>query len=226
MEIEKKLFIIAGVITVVLFVLIYSLNIFMASGRERVLSDKMDLVIDQYEELQTLSLMANSFGNESTCYALTGSLAEMDKTLWDLGTRLDKYRKLTEEYMSDPFYLEQKAKFNRRELLYYLMLKGLKERCGLDSPTILYFYKKKEECPNCDAMSFVLTNIKQDAKDLSVFSFDSDLGISSVSTLEKYYNISSYPCMVIENSTTCRLLNRDELIASVCSKKSFSLCTG
>jgi hypothetical protein len=226
MEIEKKLFIAAGIITVALFVLIYSLNIFMASGRESVLSEKMNSVIDQYEELQTLSLMANSFGNESTCIALTGSLAEMDKTLWDLGTKLDNYRKVTEEYLNDPFYLEQKAKFNRREMLYYLLLKDLKARCGLDSPTVLYFYKKKESCLDCDAMSFVLTNVKQDAKGLSVFSFDSDLGVSSVRTLEKYYNITSYPCLVIEESTHCGLLNRDEFISTVCQQKNFSQCKG
>ncbi len=226
MEVEKKLFVLAGVITVVLFILIYSLNIFIASGRENVLSEKMDLIIDQYEEMQTLSLMASSFGNDSTCLALQGSLAEMDKTLWDLGAKIDNYRETTEEYFKDPFYIEQKTKFNRREVLYYLLLKDTKKRCGLESPTILFFYKKAEECGHCDAMSFVLTDIRLDAKDISLFSFDSDLGISSVATLEKYYNITSYPCVVIEEHTYCGLYNKNELINTVCEEKNFSQCKG
>jgi hypothetical protein len=224
MEIEKKLFALAGIITVVLFILIYSLNIFIASGRERVLTEKMDTTINQYEEMQTLSLMATSFGNDSTCIALQGSLAEMDKTLWDLGTKIDSYRKLTEEYMSDPFYIDQKTKFNRREVLYYLLLKDTRKRCGLASPTVLFFYQKKEECPDCDALSFVLTDIKLDSKDLSVFSFDSDLNSSSIKTLERYYNITSYPCLVIEEHTYCSFFNKDELVRTICGEKNFSQC--
>lgn len=226
MAVEKKLFVAAGIITVALFILIYSLNIFIASGREKVLSERMDIVIDQYEEMQTLSLMANSFGSNSTCLALQGSLAAMDKTIWDLGTKIDNYRKITEEYLKDPFYIEQKTKFNRRELLYYLLLKDTKARCGMGSPTILFFYKKAEECSNCDAMSFVLTDVKREAKDISVFSFDSNLGISSVATLEKYHNVTSYPCLVIEEHRYCSFYNKDRLIDTICREKNFSLCTG
>ena len=88
----------------------------MASGRENVLSEEMDNVIDQYEELQTLSLMASTFGNKSNMHCLDWKpCGNRTETLWDLGTKLNNYRKVYEEYMNDPFYLEQKAKFDRRK---------------------------------------------------------------------------------------------------------------
>jgi hypothetical protein len=168
--------------------------------------------------------MASSFGSNATCIALRGSLAEMDKTIWDLGMKIDKYRKLTEEYMKDPFYIEQKTKFNRREVLYYLLLKDTKKMCGVDTPSLLFFYKKKEACPDCDAMSFVLTDLKLDADELSIFSFDSDLNSSSIETLSKIYNITSYPCVVIEEKSYCGFSDKADMIKNICSEKNFSLC--
>ena len=83
-------------------------------------------------------------------------------------------------------------------MLYFLLLKDLDED-QLENPTILFFYKKKISA--LIAMRCHLSyECQQDAKDLSVFSFDSDLGVSSIATLEKFYNITSYPCLVIEDN--------------------------
>lgn len=214
MEVNKKLFIVAGFITILLFILIYSLNIFISVQREDLLTDKMDIIIDEYEEMQTLSLMSDVFGKDATCLAMRDLMGQMDKSLWDLGTKIDKYRRLTEEYMSDPFYLEQKKKFNRREALYYTLLKETKTWCDVDAVTILFFYRKSEDCPDCDAMSFVLTDLRKNVDmDFGLFSFDADLDLSSINTLVDYYNVTSYPCVVIEENTRCGLYNKDEFIA-------------
>ena len=225
MEIDKKLFIISGIITVALFMMIYSLNIFLSNGREDFLSERMDDVIENYEEMQTLTLMSDVFGNEATCAAMKEMMSQMDKNLWDLGTKIDKYRRLTEEYMEDPFYLKQKKKFNRRETLYYTLLKETKAWCDINPITILFFYKKAEECSTCDAMSFVLTDLKKDVEsELAVFSFDADLDLPSIKVLIDYYNITSYPCTVIEEKVQCGLHDKDELVKLLCSEKNFSMC--
>jgi hypothetical protein len=226
MAIDKKLFIIAGIITVTLFILLYSFNIYLSSIRERSLTDKMSVVIDQYEELQTLSLMSDVFGKESTCVGMQTMMAEMDKSLWDLGIKIDKYKSITNEYLNDPFYLDQKKKFNRREVLYYTLLKDAKKSCDFKTTTILFFYKKAEECKDCDAMSFVLTDLKKDVNgEVGIFSFDGNLDLSSIDILTDNYNITSYPCIVIEDYTYCGLHNKDELIKLICKEETnFSKC--
>lgn len=225
MEIDKKLFIVSAIITVLLFTLIYSLNIFLNSEREATLTQKMDEVIDEYEELQTLSLMAEIFGDKAACLTFQSSIKELDKNLWDLGMKIEKYRSLTEEYMYDPFYLNQKKKFNRREVIYYLFLKDLNLKCNFDQNIILFFYKKAEECPDCDPMSFVLTDIKKEYGDeVAIFSFDVNMDLPSVNVLLNLYNITDFPCTVINDEPVCGLHNKKEVIESICRTNSFSGC--
>lgn len=222
---NRGIFILAAVITLMLFISIYSLNLFLSSQREQAILDRMEDIIDSYQEIQTLALMSDVFGQEMTCLSLESSLIHMDKTLWDTGLKIDKYREATEKFITDPFYLSQKKKFNRNEVVYYSMLQNMKQWCEFNQTTILYFYKKKEDCADCDAQAFVLTDLnKQIDPEVAIFSFDSDLDLPSVNTLETFYNISNYPCIVIEGNTYCGLHNKNDLIDTICEHKNISLC--
>jgi len=222
---NKGIFIAAAVITVMLFISIYSFNLFLNTQRERVVIERMEQVLDEYQELQALSLMSDVFGREMTCLSLESRLAHMDKTLWDAGVKIDRYREATEKFITDPFYIDQKRKFNRNEVVYFSMLQNMKQWCRFNQTTILYFFQKKEDCPDCDAQSFVLTDLNKEIDDeIAIFSFDSDLELPSVRTLELFYNITSYPCLVVENSTNCGLHNKNDLIDLICEHKDISLC--
>jgi len=222
---NKKIFIAAAVITIMLFLSIYSLNLFLNTQRERVVVDKMEAILDEYQEIQALTLMSDVFGREMSCLALENTLSHMDKTLWDTGIKIDQYREATEKFITDPFYLRQKEKFNRNEVIYFTMLQNMKQWCQFNQTTLLYFYRKKEECDNCDAQSFVLTDLNKEIDpELAIFSFDSNLGLPSVNTLELFFNITSYPCIVVEGNTHCGLYDKDELIDVICEYKNISLC--
>ncbi len=225
---DKFIFILAGVLTIVLFSMIYGVNLYMNNQRENFLDTKMGDFLDQYEEMQSLSLMSDSFGENMTCLAMKARKSEMDKSLWTIGIKLDQYRALTEEYMNNPYYLDQKKKFNRNEAIYLSMLRSIENRCSLNETIVLFFYKKKEECPDCDAQSFVLTDIKKDmesAKDeISMFSFDADLDVQSVNVLTQYYNITTLPCTVIEDKPYCNLRNKEEFMNILCSLQNYTVC--
>ncbi|MCH8004410.1 MAG: hypothetical protein IH934_07325 [Nanoarchaeota archaeon] len=223
---NKGIFIAAAIITVMLFISIYSFNLFLNTQRERVVIERMEEVLDEYQELQALSLMSDVFGKEMTCLSLKSRLAHMDKTLWDTGIKIDKYREVTEKFITDPFYLNQKRKFNRNEIVYFLMLQNMKQWCQFNQTTILYFYQKKEDCPDCDAQSFVLTDLNKEIDpEIAIFSFDSNLELPSIQTLELFYDVASYPCIVVENSTYCGLHNKNDLISILCDhNKNISIC--
>jgi len=223
---NKGIFITAAIITVMLFISIYSFNLFLNTQRERIIIDRMEQVLDEYQELQALSLMSDVFGKEMTCLSLKSRLSHMDKTLWDTGVKIDRYREVTEKFITDPFYLNQKRKFNRNEIIYFSMLQNMKQWCEFNQTTILYFYKKKEDCPDCDAQAFVLTDLNREIdSEIAIFSFDSDLELPSIKILELFYDIKSYPCIVVENNTYCGLHNKNEMIDILCGYKNISLCS-
>lgn len=210
---KNRILILALLITVLLFTTIYFSNFMLNQEREGAILEHMDMIVDNYEEMQTLSMMSEVFGEEVTCLSMQARMQSMDKELWDTGLKIDQYRAVTEQFMTDPFYIEQKRRFNNNEIMYYSMIKRMKEWCDFDQATILFFYKKKEECPDCDAQSFVLTDIKKDlGNEVAIFSFDVDLDLAPVQILATYYNLTSYPCTVIEETAYCGLFDKDEIM--------------
>ncbi|MBD3164468.1 hypothetical protein GF323_04660 [Candidatus Woesearchaeota archaeon] len=190
----------------------------------------MNEIVAEYEDIQTLMLMSDFFGENYTCTALQTVLVSMNKGLWELGIKIDQYRQVTEEFMKDPFYLEQKKEFNRKEILYFSMMKKMKEMCGINQTIITYFYRKKEECPDCDAQSFVLSDIKRDLEnmgkdeEIAIFSFDSNLDLPAINMLLVYYNVTEFPCMIIDDEKHCGLYNKNNLEKILCDENSLSIC--
>lgn len=227
---KKRIFLVGFLITSIIFLSILFLNNSINSQREKAVIERMNNVVGEYENIQTLIFMSEFFGQDSTCIGLQSTLTTMDKGLWDLGLKIDLYRQVTENFIQDPFYVEQKTEFNRKEVLYFAMLKKMKEMCKLNQTILSFFYKKKEYCPDCDPQSFVLADIKRDlekihkGEELAIFSFDSDLDMPSISLLTKVYNISSYPSIVIGNTTYSGLYNKKELTKLLCSEKKLSIC--
>src|SRR3989338_3262776 len=217
MVIKKSIFAYAAIITVLLLISIYSLNFYLDSVREDAVVNRMEGILDEYQEIQALSLMTEVFGGNITCLSLSNTLSYMDKNLWETGIKIDKYREATEQFVRDPFYLEQKIKFNRNEIIYLSMLKKMKEQCSINQTVISYFYKKKEDCRDCDAQAFVLSDLNKEIdSEMAMFSFDSDLGLASISTLSLFYNISSFPCIVVEDDAYCGLKNKNQIVDIIC----------
>lgn len=225
MAIDKKLFIIAGVLTIIIFILIYSFNLFLNEKREQIILEKVDNVLEGYEEMQALALVSDVFGSEVICLGLQSSLLYMDKEIWETGRKIDSYREATKEFMSNPLYIRLKKKFNREEVMYYSMLKKMKEGCEVNQTIISYFYRRAEECPDCDAQSFVLTDLNKEIdQEIAIFSFDVDLGLSSINILMNYYNVTSYPSIVIEDNIYGGLYNKKELVNLLCRHNNLSIC--
>ena len=220
----------AILITSIILISIIFSNILMGSKREDIVIDRMTDLVGDYEEMQTLLLMSEFFGEEATCLALESMLSSMNNELWDLGRKIDAYRQATEQFMKDPFYIQQKTRFNRKEVLYFSMLKKMKEMCEVNQTIVSFFYRKKEYCQDCDAQSFVLTDIRKELEkkgkeqELALFSFDADLDLPSVSLLIKFYNVSSYPCMVINNNAYCSLYDKKQLVTILCRERKLSIC--
>jgi len=226
MEVSRWVFAKAFVITILLLLIIYSVNVFLNSKREIAVSADMDEAVETMEEMQALTQLMNMFGENATCMTLKSQLRVLDKQTWKLGDKIESYRQLSQEYMSDPYYLQQKRKFNRQEVLYLSLLEQIRDKCDLNQSIILYFYRNGRICTQCDQQSFVLTHINQKMdEEVAVFSFDSDLDLPSVNVLTSNYNITEYPSMVIEGETYPGLRDSPEVERILCEKTPYlSIC--
>ncbi|MFA5797144.1 MAG: hypothetical protein WC916_03865 [Candidatus Woesearchaeota archaeon] len=184
--------------------------------RKNTVQDQMKVITD-LNELQIYSLMTDVYGDKMACIAFKKKLQDWDKTLWDLGLKLESYRVASEEFQKDPFYKEQKRQFNENQVLYLMFLTKVKKECNLDQPIITFFYQNAQDCRKCDDQSFILTDIKLDLEDeVSVFSFDMDLNITNIELLKEYYGVEQYPCIVINEKKYCGIQDKAFIMKKIC----------
>lgn len=226
MEVSRWIFIKALLITLFVLSIIYSINIYINSQRVETLDSQMMDTVNMLEEMETLTQLMRMFGPDATCVALKTQLDLIDKKIWDLGNKIEDYRRLSKEFFNDPAYLSHKRKFNRQQVMYLSLLKQIRQNCDLNQTIVLYFYQNSEDCRQCDDQSFVLTHINERiGKEIAVFSFDADLEIPSVDVLIEYYGIKEYPCTVVEDRTYCGLRSRNELEEYLCLENpALSIC--
>lgn len=78
----------------------------------------------------------------------------------------------------------------------YLLGMELSQKCSFKPIYILYFYKNK--CTDCEKQGYALTALREKYPELRVYSFDADLDLSAISTLETIYKVSEdLPALVI-----------------------------
>jgi hypothetical protein len=228
MEIDKNLFFIAGIITVTLFGLIYIASELLNNQREAKLNDMSDEILNELENMKAYTALSNILGEKENCGILQSQLKYFDKSIWDLGIKLDSYEEASRNIFADPYYQKQKKRFIVNQILYLSMLEQMKQTCNTTKPvTILYFYANSKDCTNCDDQSFVLTDINKEAdEEIAVFSLDTDIDIVGTEVLMDYYKINkgSLPCTVIEGNATCGLKDKTMVVSQICSMSNISIC--
>jgi hypothetical protein len=180
----------------------------MNNSRKEYVTEQMQIITD-VSELQTYSLMTDVYGDKMACVAFKQKLQQWDKSLWNLGLKLESYRVATEEFEKDPFYIAQKNKFNENEVLYLMFLTKVKKECQLNQDIISFYYQNSYDCKKCDDQSFILTDIKQELQEnVSIFSFDADLNVSNSKIMMDYYGIKEFPCIVINEQKYCGIQDK------------------
>ena len=232
MEVKYRLLVASLFITLTLFTAIFLLGSFLNQERETVVNQAFSQINQDFSEMQTIFLLADSHDRELACLALKKKLIDMDESLWDLGFDLERYAAASEEIKESDYYEEQKIRFNENQILYYLILEDAIETCGFEKQIILYFYADRENCSKCDDQSFILRDITLEDEDrnldreVAVFSLDTDLGVGSIDILNEYYELQDYPCVIInDNEPMCGIKGREEIMTVICNENSnLTLC--
>ena len=218
MTLDRKLYLLAFLITSFLLASLFAIGAVFNTRRESRINSMVDEAYGNLRDMQTFMLMTDVYGTEMGCLAAQSKLQQLDQSIWDLGVRIDRYRVATEEFQRDSFYLDQKKVFNENEFLYLLLVSQLKRNCAQNSSVVLFFYRDSHTCPKCDDQSFVLSDIKRDAEDqVLIFSFDMDLGLTTLNLLAEYYGLDAYPCLVIGEQRHCGMQDREFIVQQLCA---------
>lgn len=214
-------------ITALLLLALLFLSGILESKRQTVISDGSQQVSSGLLEMQTFLLMSELYGREMACLAFGEKLKELDTTIWILGQKIDQYKVASEEFRKNQYYVVQKRHFNENEVLYMILLQTLKRECGFHQAVIAFFYQNSRDCGKCDDQSFILSDINRDYDaEVAVFPFDTELNLSSVRLLSKYYNITQYPCVVIEDVPYCGIQDKEFILEKVCAAEpNLSFCS-
>jgi hypothetical protein len=216
-DVSKKIMILALLITISLFLSMMIIGSIFNNSRQTRIDQEFQRTYSDIDNLQKIMLISETFNPEVTCRALKIKLQELDEHLWDTGIKLEQYRIASEEFKRSEYYRDQKRYFNDDEFTYLILLTQIKNKCNYTQPIITFFYQNSEDCKKCDDQSFVLTDVKKELENnVSIFSFDADLNLSTVNLLRDSYSVNELPCIIIEGNTHCGIRDKDFIMMRIC----------
>ena len=133
--------------------------------------------------------------SESSCETVGDT--SLSKDLDSLGAKLSYAEVNLNSNKEDVQWL--KKNYSLLEIKDYVLMKKLAERCEIKPVYILYFYSNKNgACLDCQKEGIVLTELRKKYPGLRVYSFDYDLDLAALKTLESLYNVQpELPAIVI-----------------------------
>jgi thiol-disulfide isomerase/thioredoxin len=190
---DWKKYALAFVITAALFsTAFYASNMLNAKRIEEIRSIEDRIAIDilsletQFDLLQELS-----------CKDITENPV-LSSELNSLASRLDFAE--GELGSDNAEVLRLKRQYSLLEIKDYLLMQKVSEKCELKPVFILYFYSNAGDCPDCVREGHVLTYLREQYPQLRVYSFDYNLDLAALNTLEGISKLNgSLPALVIKN---------------------------
>lgn len=192
--INKKRYLIAGILTVVIF----SVGILIGMGMdEQRLSYLKDINRRQEVEIASLQLQyvyLNQLSPETFCTvsdkAIKNNLYKLDEIL----SQLENFKKKTT--FNEESYRWLQRQYIIYNLRYWFLIERRKELCNKTFVTALYFYTEK--CDQCELQGFILTQLRRSYNNLLVFPLNLDINEPMVQILKERYNITSVPSVVVD----------------------------
>ena len=198
-KISKSKYIMAGVITFIIFLLGLSLGLLLEEQRYNKAEEISQEQETRYLSLQLQYLLLSTFESQSdeNCAILFSALQDAIDDLSGSLAKIIDYEK--ENSINENDYLLISRIYTLDNLRYWLLSDEAKESCDLNIVSILYFYS--DDCPSCPNQGTILTYFKKLlGEQLLVFPINLDLKDDEpmVEAVMSLYDIDKYPTIVIE----------------------------
>ncbi len=229
-KISTDKYVIAGVLTLLIFSLGLCLGIILEEERYNWAQD-----INQAQDVEYLSLQlqyvfltnlpeSSTNSSQNSCAVLTTSLKESVNDLSDSLAKIVEYEEANT--LPDEEFILLKRRYTLDNVRYWLLAKQATQKCQMDFVTILYFYD--EDCKDCPSQGTVLSYYKAILEDeLLVFPIDRNLAQEEplVEILLSLYDIESNPSIVIEDEVHTGFVDKENLKELLCEvQDDLSIC--
>ncbi|MFC2154570.1 hypothetical protein ACFLRC_03700 [Candidatus Altiarchaeota archaeon] len=214
-KINKNIFLVAGFITTIIFVLGLLLGMVIEGYRISYIEGKDREQRINFESLQLQYQYLNTLGEKEGCAAFSATMNDYIKSNDRIRIRLENYvdKDLTH---SDEFNM-LKREYAISQLNYWILARRTKDFCDSDFVTVLFFHKK--DCPSCENQGFVLDYFKKMFEDrILIFALDAEFSDEPmVPILLNTYGIRETPTVILENTTFNGFASKDDLLSEICS---------
>ena len=191
-KISTKLYLTAFILAIVIF----ASGIFIGMRLDEFnfvgITYEVDLLSQRIASIQLLMLME---GNSSDfCPVYKAELTNLDEEMQKIGyklTFLESEKGVTEPKLKKQYFI--------LETESYLLSERVKKLCTDNSSLIVYFYSNSN-CSVCRSQGDEILKARDATitkKNVKIYSFDTDLDSPVVEALEKRYNVTTYPSIVI-----------------------------
>ncbi|HIG93368.1 MAG: hypothetical protein QT02_C0011G0031 [archaeon GW2011_AR9] len=215
-KISKDKYIIAGVITLLIFSLGISLGFIFENQRYALLGDINQEQEVKYLSLQLQYLYLNYFSSYNNCPTLTTTLKETIKDLSDSLSEVIAFEEQNKVSSSQHQVVQRRYVLDN--LRYWLLAKESKQKCDMNIVPILYFYT--QECSSCPNQGTVLSYFKSVfGEQVLVFPINLDLRQEEpmVEIAISQFNITKYPTIVVDNTKYEGVVKEDQLKEIICA---------
>lgn len=217
-KISKEKYVIAGVLTLLIFGLGLVLGLVLTEKR----IDQADLVnnLQQqgYDSIQLQYLLLKTLENEESCPAAIKSLENNIFELDNARIKLESYIEKSLNQQDSEDFIALKRSYTLSEVRYWLLVKEAEKICKNSFVTILYFYSNKK-CDDCGAQGTILTYLKEKfGEKVLIFAIDRDFKQHEplIEVLEKAYDIQAVPTLIVNEKKFEGLTKREELLKQLC----------
>lgn len=214
-EIRKRRYVLAGILTAMVFVLGLLLGLVIEGKRVELVQDASEEAKVAISSLQLQYAFIDQLSQVGNCADFMNAFGKNVENLETARIKLSNY--------------QDQATVNRREfeLLYrnyitsqvqYLLLSmKAKKLCSSDIVNVQYFFS--EGCKSCDDQSFVLTFLKQKfGQRLFIFGFDASFRKEPLLNLMvSTYNVTDFPTLVVENTKYVGFMSNSNLTGTICA---------
>ncbi len=214
-KISKDKYIIAGVLTFLIFSLGLALGIVLEDHRYNLVEDVNSEQEVNYLSLQLQQLYLNSFKDSNNCPVLSTALR---KAVVDLDKTLSEVIAFEEDQSTSSLRKEMvQRRYILDNLRYWLLAKESKQKCNLDIVPIVYFYTT--DCPSCPNQGTILSYFKNlFGEKVLVFPINLDLREkeSMVDVVVSLFSIEKTPTLIINDQKYEGVIPQEQLQEIIC----------
>ncbi len=215
-KVSTKKYLIAGVITFLIFSLGLTLGMIFEEQRYNWAEDINQEQDVNYLSLQLQFLYLSALEEEQNCPVLLGTLQQ---SVDELGKSLSKILTFEKENsISQSDYKTLERRYTLDNLRYWILADQAKEQCDLDIASILYFYS--DDCASCPGQGTILTYFKKVfGEKVLIFPINVDLEDHEpmVGIATSLHDIQTLPTIIIEDEKYEGIVKKNQLQTIICN---------